>query len=180
MSNGSTSIPSLPFDYFATGQYAILTPGETPLNVGSDEKVDQSYFLAGVHRDAFDRVIFPVGAMSKTQVRETAMHSGFPTSIHQKPSSTGLCFVGNGRFRKWISNYVEKCPGEFIELNTGALLGQHEGLAFYTIGQAARLGGRAHRWYVVDKEPTTNKIFLGMWNHPKLYAQGLSYTGPVN
>jgi len=180
MANGSTSIPILPFDYLAMGQYAILKAGDSPLIAGRDESVDQSYFLAGVHRDSLDRVIFPVGGMSKKQVRLTAKYAGFPSSIYEKPSSTGLCFVGNGRFRKWISDYVESSPGEFVEWNTGAAIGQHEGLAFYTIGQAARLGGRTHRLYVIDKDPQTNKIFLGMWNHSKLWAWALSCTGPIN
>merc|ERR1712113_746760 len=113
----------------------------------------------------FDRVMFPVGGFSKTQVRAIAnLEAGLPRAIHERKTSTGLCYVGNGRFRKWLGEYLAPNPGRIMEIGTDNVIGRHEGLSFYTIGQCTKLQGRPHKWYVVRKDPEQNILLVGRWD----------------
>jgi tRNA-uridine 2-sulfurtransferase len=150
---------------FATGHYARCLQAEDgpALYQGIDPGKDQSYFLHAVERDRFARVLFPIGDMFKEQVRELARKAGLP--VHDKPDSTGICFIGERPFAEFLGRFVPEAPGP-IESLEGQLLGQHRGLAFYTLGQRSGLTiggarGRAQEpWYVARKDTQRNALIV--------------------
>jgi tRNA-specific 2-thiouridylase len=150
---------------FATGHYARCAALEDgpALYQGLDAGKDQSYFLHSVARHRFERALFPLGEMSKQQVRELARVRGLP--VHDKPDSTGICFIGERPFAQFLARYVDGSPGP-IESADGRLLGQHRGLPFYTLGQRAGLaiggarGCAQQPWYVAQKDSARNALIV--------------------
>jgi tRNA-specific 2-thiouridylase len=150
---------------FATGHYARCVPTDDgpALYQGIDRAKDQSYFLHAVERDRFARVLFPLGDMVKDEVRDLARKAGLP--IHDKPDSTGICFIGERPFADFLGRFVPATPGP-IETVEGLVLGQHRGLAFYTLGQRSGLTiggarGRAQEpWYVARKDMPRNALIV--------------------
>jgi tRNA-specific 2-thiouridylase len=150
---------------FATGHYArcLQTPDGPALYQGIDPAKDQSYFLHAVKRHRFAHVLFPIGEMFKDQVRELARKAGLP--VHDKPDSTGICFIGERPFAHFLGRFVQATPGP-IETVEGQVLGQHRGLAFYTLGQRSGLTiggarGRAQEpWYVARKDTRRNALIV--------------------
>jgi len=123
---------------FATGHYARLgqeASGPTLLRA-CDAAKDQSYFLCGVERSRFAPVLFPLGELHKAEVRERALRAGLP--VHDKPDSTGICFIGERPFAQFLARYIPETPGP-IETIDGRVLGRHRGLPFYTLGQRSGL-----------------------------------------
>lgn len=172
-------------DYIATGHYAQLkkTQAYTQLLKAKDREKDQTYFLHAVPPEAFEKTLFPVGEYLKKEIRSFALELGLIT--HDKKDSTGICFIGERRFKHFLSEYLLAQPGS-IQSTTGDLLGQHDGLMFYTYGQrqGLHIGGRKNAdpapWYVVDKDLETNTLIVAQGqNHPRLYAQGL-LCGPIH
>ncbi|GMU68785.1 MAG: tRNA-specific 2-thiouridylase MnmA [Steroidobacteraceae bacterium] len=170
---------------FATGHYARLRagPGGVELHKGADPGRDQSYFLHGIERAALAAIEFPVGELPKDEVRERARRAGL--AVHDKPDSTGICFIGERPFRQFLARYIADAPGP-IETPAGERLGTHHGLAFYTLGQRGGLevGGRAGHtggaWYVARKDPARNVLIVVQGHdHPLLLSRALR-TGPVN
>jgi tRNA-specific 2-thiouridylase len=149
----------------ATGHYARLRKvrGATHLLKGSDPSKDQSYFLHGVGAAALAKTLFPIGDMRKDEVRRQAHAAGLP--VYDKPDSTGICFIGERPFREFLGRYLRTDPGP-IETDAGKLVGEHRGLALYTLGQRSGLhiGGRAGSaaapWYVADKKPERNALVV--------------------
>ena len=123
----------------ATGHYARVhvTPAGAELHRAVDENKDQTYFLQSVGADALARTLFPLGDLTKDEVRAIAARAGFHN--HAKKDSTGICFIGERRFSDFLSRYVDSTPG-VIESVDGQRLGEHRGLAFYTLGQRQGLG----------------------------------------
>ena len=163
----------------ATGHYARLRRTEhgTELLKAVDESKDQSYFLHSVDPAALGRTLFPLGELRKDEVRRRAHAAGL--SVHDKPDSTGICFIGERPFREFLARYLPRNPGP-IRSAEGEPLGTHEGLAFYTLGQRAGLGigGRAGRpaqpWYVAAKDPASNTLTVAQGGeHPLLAGAGL-------
>ena len=148
---------------FATGHYARLEHGHdgAALLRARDSGKDQSYFLCGVERARFDKVLFPLGELHKAQVRERALRAGLP--VHDKADSTGICFIGERPFAQFLARYLPETPGP-IETLDGRVLGQHRGLPFYTLGQRTGLeiggvrGSAAEPWYVARKDPARNVL----------------------
>lgn len=172
-------------DYIATGHYAnvkhVNDVGE--LYKAKDRNKDQTYFLHAVDRHALRKTLFPLGEVLKTDVRAMAQSLGLAT--HAKKDSTGICFIGEKKFKSFLNEFMLAQPGE-IHDTQGTLLGQHDGLMFYTLGQRQGLGigGQRHGddspWYVVGKNTTTNTLIVAQGNHhPMLYAQGL-ISGPLH
>lgn len=170
---------SLGADYIATGHYAKnKIEGELGyLFKAKDRDKDQTYFLHAVEPKALARTLFPVGDYTKTQIRELAQKLGLVTQA--KKDSTGICFIGEKRFKTFLNEFILAKPGLIKSLD-GTLLGQHDGLMFYTLGQRQGLGigglqkATEDPWYVVDKEVATNTLFVAQSNqHPRLFAQGL-------
>src|SRR5205814_6846425 len=132
----------------ATGPYD-RTDGVQLLK-GADPQKDQSYFLHRLNQAQLSRVLFPVGDLKKPEVRRLALDAGLPN--HAKKDSTGICFIGERPFREFLNRYLPKAPGRIVDEN-GTAVGEHIGLAFYTIGQrkGIGLGGPGEPWYVGEK-----------------------------
>lgn len=173
---------SLGADYIATGHYARkkTEEGKNYLLKGKDRDKDQSYFLYAIGSSALDKSLFPVGDYPKTEVRRIAKELGFIN--HDKKDSTGICFIGERKFKAFLNEYLLYQPGE-IHSTQGTLLGKHDGLMFYTLGQrqGLNIGGRKDSdeapWYVVGKNIQDNILIVAQGNnHPMLFSQGLLCT----
>lgn len=172
--------------FIATGHYAKVKHGEDGLGYllkAKDREKDQTYFLHAVEPTALAKTLFPVGEYHKTQIRDFAKELGLVT--HAKKDSTGICFIGERRFKTFLKEFILAKPGD-IKSSLGEQLGRHEGLMYYTLGQRQGLGigGRQESsedpWYVVDKDTKTNTLVVAQGNdHPMLYAQGL-ICGPIH
>lgn len=172
-------------DFIATGHYARV---EVKDNMGllykaKDRSKDQTYFLHAVDPTALAKTLFPVGDYLKTHIREFAQKLNLST--HAKKDSTGICFIGEKRFKTFLNEFMLAKPGP-IKSCAGEVLGQHDGLMFYTYGQRQGLGiggtkqGDDAPWYVVDKDVTTNTLLIAQGaHHLMLYAQGLM-CGPIH
>jgi tRNA-specific 2-thiouridylase len=159
----------------ATGHYARVEMKQEKCQLlrGSDASKDQSYFLHRLTQEQLARVLFPLGAMKKTEVRRLAQQAGLPN--HAKKDSTGICFVGERPFREFLNRYLPKVPGAIVDEN-GTSLGEHIGLAFYTIGQrkGIGIGGAGEPWYVAGKDPRTNSLMVVQGHdHPLLMKTSL-------
>ena len=164
-------------DWIATGHYAQVEhdqQGPRLLRSVTEDK-DQTYFLAAVAREHFQRVLFPVGGLTKPQVRELAQQAGLPN--HRKKDSTGICFIGEREFREFLGRYLQPNPGPILD-DTGQEVGRHQGLMYYTLGQRRGLliGGRRDAlqapWYVVAKQGDTNTLIVSQQaSHPLLMSQ---------
>jgi tRNA-specific 2-thiouridylase len=160
----------------ATGHYARLRRTEhgTLLLKAVDESKDQSYFLHSVDPAALGRTLFPLGELRKDEVRRRAHAAGL--SVHDKPDSTGICFIGERPFEDFLGRYIEGSAGR-IEDPAGTVIGEHRGLSFYTIGQRSglRVGGRAGSapapWYVAAKDLERNALIVVQdHDHPLLMS----------
>jgi len=172
-------------EMIATGHYArIGKQGESfRLLKGKDRRKDQSYFLHAIKREVLSQVLFPLGELDKSEVRLVARKNGFDNFA--KKDSTGICFIGERRFRPFLQNYLPAQPGE-IQTPAGEVLGRHEGLMYYTLGQRQGLGiggqagGASQPWYVADKRVTDNVLVVVQGHeHPMLYSDAL-IAGPMH
>ncbi len=145
-------------DYIATGHYARLENGN--LLKALDENKDQSYFLAQVSKEQFKNVLFPIGNMNKKDVRKIAEEYGLVTA--NKKDSTGICFIGERNFTKFLKNYLPNQPGDVVNIDTNEIIGRHIGLMNYTIGQRRGLdiGGFSDRMFVVGKDLSKNILYV--------------------
>jgi tRNA-uridine 2-sulfurtransferase len=160
----------------ATGHYARVaqSDGHFQLLRGKDPAKDQSYFLHRLTQAQLARVMFPVGEMKKSEVRRIALEAGLPN--HAKKDSTGICFIGERPFREFLNRYLPKVPGPIVD-DEGHVLGEHIGLAFYTIGQrkGIGLGGAGEAWYVAGKDLAGNKLVVVQGHdHPLLLKRALA------
>lgn len=165
-------------DYLATGHYCrvLHTEHENFLLKGADPAKDQSYFLHAVHSEALKHVLFPVGELPKSEVRELATNFGLINSA--KKDSTGICFIGKRDFKEFVSQYIAYHPGDLITPE-GKVVGKHDGSAYYTIGQRHGLGigGPGEAWFVVDKRHETNEVVIAQGSeHPALFSKSLTAT----
>lgn len=159
-------------DYIATGHYARRHHQQDyQLGRGQDRDKDQSYFLHTLDQRALRYAHFPLGEMQKSQVRATAKQLGLVT--HAKKDSTGICFIGERRFRDFLQRYLPARTGELQTL-TGTTLGHHQGAHFYTIGQrqGLGLGGAGDAWYVARKDMQKNVVVVVQGRaHPALHSR---------
>lgn len=175
-------------DGIATGHYAQVrhnasANGHAQLLRGLDTSKDQSYFLHAVSGENFNRTLFPLGHLEKPYVREIAEQKGFANA--KKKDSTGICFIGERRFKDFLERYLPAQPGELTDEN-GKVIGEHHGLMYYTLGQRQGLGigGLANAseapWYVAKKDLATNTLVAVQGHdHPLLFSQSLT-TGPIH
>jgi len=159
----------------ATGHYARVAArdGRHRLLKGLDAGKDQSYFLHRLTQEQLARVMFPVGAMKKSEVRRLALEAGLPN--HAKKDSTGICFIGERPFREFLNRYLPHQPGPIVTPE-GKAIGEHVGLAFYTIGQrkGIGIGGKGEPWYVAAKDLAANKLIVVQGHdHPLLLKRSL-------
>lgn len=154
-------------NFFATGHYANVEKGNDGvyhLYRGVDEKKDQSYVLSGLNQEQLSHTILPLGKFKKEQIREKALQIGLPVATKQ--DSQDLCFIGNEDYRSFLINYAgqKTQPGNIVDKN-GKILGVHNGLQNYTIGQRKGLGaGNLEPIYVIAKNPSTNQVIVGQKN----------------
>lgn len=167
-------------DLIATGHYARIQQreGRYALLKALDQGKDQTYFLYRLNQNALSRCLFPLGDMQKPDVRQIAVNAGFEN--HNKKDSTGICFIGERNFRPFLQRYLPAQPGE-IRNTDDRVLGEHQGLMYYTLGQRQGLGIGGVRgvdseqpWYVVKKDLQRNVLLVAQGHdHPLLFAQQL-------
>ncbi|RCS56768.1 tRNA 2-thiouridine(34) synthase MnmA [Parvibium lacunae] len=173
---------SLGADYIATGHYARVRehptkPGEFQLLKALDASKDQSYFLHRLNQAQLAKTIFPLGEIPKTEVRRIALDLGLSNAA--KKDSTGICFIGERPFRAFLNQYLPTQPGP-MKTPEGQQVGQHIGLAFYTLGQRKGIGlggskqGNGEPWFVARKEMATNTLYVVQGHdHPWLLQSTL-------
>ncbi|MEM7208409.1 MAG: tRNA 2-thiouridine(34) synthase MnmA [Pseudomonadota bacterium] len=172
-------------DYIATGHYTRRRDADTTqLLRGLDQNKDQSYFLCALNQDQLSRALFPVGELTKTEVRDIARENGFHN--HAKKDSTGICFIGERKFSDFLSNYLPAQVGEIVT-DSGEVIGEHQGLMYYTLGQrqGIGIGGRKDAstkpWYVAGKLLDQKQLLVVQGHdHPllfkdKLFAENISW-----
>lgn len=158
-------------DKIATGHYARVQQddqGHYQLLKGLDNNKDQSYFLYTLQQHALSKTLFPVGELHKPEVRKLAEQAGL--EVFNKKDSTGICFIGERKFKDFLQRYLPAQPGDIIDPQ-GEVIGRHEGLMYYTLGQRKGLGiggghGRSGEpWFVADKNLTTNQLIAVQGEH---------------
>lgn len=169
----------------ATGHYARVrktADGKTQLLRGLDETKDQSYFLHRLTQEQISKVIFPVGELRKTEVRRIAEEIGLPNA--KKKDSTGICFIGERPFREFLNRYLPTKPGP-MKTPDGKVVGEHMGLAFYTLGQRKGIGvggsrdGNGEPWFVAKKDMATNTLWIAQGHdHPWLLSRHMTAEMP--
>ncbi|MGR6980703.1 tRNA 2-thiouridine(34) synthase MnmA [Testudinibacter sp. P27/CKL/0425] len=168
-------------DYIATGHYvrrtALGQPGKVALLRGLDGNKDQSYFLYTLSHQQVGQSLFPVGELEKPVVRQIAEELGLITA--KKKDSTGICFIGERKFKDFLARYLPAQPGE-IRTVDGEVIGRHDGLMYHTLGQrkGLRIGGLKNAgdeaWYVVEKDLANNELIVAQGHdHLRLFANGL-------
>lgn len=173
---------SMGADYIATGHYCGIdhnADGNHYLLKAKDSGKDQTYFLNQVTRPQLERVLFPLSDLPKEEVRRIAEENGLATA--RKKDSTGICFIGERNFRKFLSEYLPAKPGRIITLD-GEDVGEHAGLMYYTIGQrrGLDLGGRRGeegRWFVVRKDVKNNILYVSHGDETPLYSRSCEVVG---
>ena len=168
-------------DFIATGHYARVehTPNGTHLLKGIDESKDQSYFLCGLSQEQLSKVMFPIGSIKKQEVRKIAEKLGLVTAT--KKDSTGICFIGERKFRDFLKGYFGNQMGEIRTLEE-KVIGKHNGLMYYTLGQRKGLGiggVQGHddnKWFVVKKNLKANVLYVNNGECDELFTSGLVAT----
>ena len=169
-------------DFIATGHYAKVR--ENPLKKGSyqllkadDGSKDQSYFLYRLNQAQLSKTLFPLGSYLKREVRELAREAGLVNA--EKKDSTGICFIGERPFQEFLQRYLPKKPGD-IKTTEGKVVGQHDGLMYYTLGQrqGLKIGGSrdstGEPWFVAAKDMVNNELIVVQGHdHPLLLSDGL-------
>ena len=164
-------------ELLATGHFAQLdkTPDTIRLLKGADANKDQTYFLHALNQNQLKNVLFPVGGMTKSDVRKIAEKAGLP--VASKKDSTGICFIGERNFRNFLMKYIPNEPGNMETLD-GKVMGRHQGIAYYTLGQRKGLGigGDGEAWFVVGKDTARNVLLVEQGEHKALYSSSLRAT----
>lgn len=152
-------------DFIATGHYARMIDGK--LYKGIDNNKDQTYFLSQVSKKQLENVMFPVGNLEKSKVREIAKEAGIV--LANKKDSTGICFIGERNFKEFLTNYLPNQSGNIVDIDTNEIIGKHVGLMYYTIGQRRGLdiGGNEKRLYVVGKDLNKNILYVSLGDDTK-------------
>jgi tRNA-specific 2-thiouridylase len=175
---------SLGAESIATGHYArrMRRDGRWRLLRARDEDKDQTYFLHRLDQEQLAAARFPLGNLDKGQVRGLARAAGL--AVHAKKDSTGICFIGERHFAGFLSRFLPSDPGPMVSVE-GTCLGEHRGLAFYTVGQrqglgiGGRGGGSGEPWYVAGKDTASNTLLVAQGRrHPALYAAALRTEPP--
>lgn len=176
-------------DIIATGHYCDIThtatasdgSQTTQLLKAADAGKDQTYFLNQVSTAQLNNVLFPLGGMQKSEVRALAEQHRL-TAVAKKKDSTGICFIGERKFKTFLMNYLPAQPGKIVD-TAGNFIGTHDGLMYYTLGQrrGLRLGGRdgyaPGRWFVIDKNLEKNELVVSCGEDSALFSSKISASG---
>ena len=171
---------SMGADFIATGHYVARGASDDTYQLlrGADANKDQSYFLYTLQQAALSKSLFPLGEIAKPAVRAIADEQGFVT--HNKKDSTGICFIGERRFKDFLSTYLKPNPGNMVDTD-GNAIGQHDGLMYYTLGQRHGLdiGGPGEAWYVAAKDVANNELMVVQGHdHPAMMTQSVTAVVP--
>ncbi len=169
---------SLGADYIATGHYCDIehTKDYHYLLKAVDQNKDQTYFLNQLSQKQLEKVLFPLGKLEKPEVRKMAEKYGFVTA--EKKDSTGICFIGERKFREFLKTYIPAKKGKIVDMN-GVEVGNHDGMMYYTLGQrrGLNIGGKNDgdngRWFVVDKDVKNNLLIVSHGDESPLYSKAL-------
>lgn len=155
------------FKKVATGHYAQIheQDGHYFLKQAPDPIKDQTYFLSRLSQDQLKRVMFPIGHLSKQEVRDLAEKYNLPNK--DRKDSQGICFLGKFKYSEFISHYLKKLPGDIVEYETKENLGTHDGFYYYTIGQRKGIKLPDGPWFVVDKDTKKNIVYVSKSYHSK-------------
>jgi len=161
------------FDKIATGHYATTTEvfkenevqGKTWLSTAADKVKDQTYFLGQVDYLQVSKLMFPIGHLQKSEVREIAAREGLPSA--QRKDSQGICFLGKINYNDFIKRYLGERPGKIVEFETGKVVGKHKGYWFHTIGQRKGLGLSGGPWFVIKKDIRRNIVYVSNGYDPE-------------
>jgi tRNA-specific 2-thiouridylase len=177
-------------DFIAMGHYARVTheDGQSILLRGIDSNKDQTYFLSQLNQEQLQMSLFPIGHLEKPEVRKIALEHQLPTA--KKKDSTGICFIGERQFNQFLTNYLPAKPGS-IMTDKGHIIGSHNGLMYYTIGQRKGIGLGGSKefgnepWFVVGKDLENNTLIIAQgFHHPLLYSdscivEGVNWISPT-
>lgn len=163
-------------DFFATGHYARIEHQEDShiLYNGTELSKDQSYFLNQLSQKQLEKVLFPLGELSKAEVREIAERIGLDNA--NRKDSYDVCFLGSQKFKEYIETVIPEKQGDIVDISTGKIVGKHGGLSKYTLGQRKGLGigggfGKTlDAWFVAKKDLKTNTLFVEQGNGESLYS----------
>lgn len=167
-------------DAIATGHYARSSFGaflenfkdnsDVRLLTAEDTFKDQTFFLSQVPQSALKRCMFPVGTLNKHQVKEIADSIGL-NKIAKKKESIGICFIGDRTFQSFINDYIDIKPGSFVDIETGKVVGSHQGIHHWTLGQRCNIAGSLKPYFAYRKDPQTSTIYVAagtdnpfLWN----------------
>jgi tRNA-specific 2-thiouridylase len=168
------------FDKIATGHYAQAEErdGKTFLKMSPDPIKDQTYFLSQLTQEQVSKALFPIGKYEKHEVRALAEKFKLPNA--KRKDSQGICFLGKIPFDKFLEYHLGKQSGKLIEYETGKVIGEHDGFFYYTVGQRRGIRLSGGPWYVVDKNPETNEVFISHGEHHELLAKDTFIVGGLN
>ncbi len=163
----------------ATGHYARLKKDDAGVHLlkGADRGKDQTYFLAGLRPEQLEQVLFPLGALQKSEVRALARKHALP--VAEKKDSTGICFIGERNFKRFLMSYLPAQPGDMVD-ERGRRIGRHDGLMYYTLGQRRGLGiggrsdGSGESWFVIGKDLKRNLLIVQQGEHEELFSLSLT------
>lgn len=155
-------------DYMATGHYARCE--DNKLLRAVDLNKDQTYFLADITKEQLENVLFPIGNLTKPEVRKIAVEQNL--IVADKKDSTGICFIGERNYQKFIRNYLKENKGDIIDVKTKEVIGTHNGLMNYTIGQRRNVGisGNSTRHFVCGKDVKNNILYVTIGDEEYLYS----------
>ena len=170
---------SIGADYIATGHYCKVSHenGVHKLLKAVDTNKDQTYFLNQLNQHQLEKILFPLGDMVKPDVRKIAEQYDLIT--YNKKDSTGICFIGERNFRNFLKNYLPAKPGEIKNIANGKVIGKHDGLMYYTLGQRKGLGiggrrdGNGQSWFVIKKDLDNNVLWVSQGEGDELFTDGL-------
>ncbi|MBQ7453005.1 MAG: tRNA 2-thiouridine(34) synthase MnmA [Clostridia bacterium] len=166
-------------DYIATGHYANVEEkdGLFYLKKAKDKNKDQTYFLNQLSQEQLSKVIFPIGEMEKPEIRQIASDNNLATA--KKKDSTGICFIGERNFKNFLKQYLPAQRGDIVDLRSGKVLGKHDGLMYYTIGQRRGLGiggqkdGNGESFFVVKKDLEKNILYVTQGEGDEIMSDAL-------
>ena len=172
------------FNKISTGHYASTTQLSSGiyLSTARDKVKDQTYFLGQITNYQLNKLMFPLGALVKSKVREIASHAKLPSA--NRPDSQGICFLGKINYRDFLKRFLGEKEGSIIELETGKVLGKHKGFWYHTIGQRQGLGLSQGPWFVIDKNPDENLVYVSHGYDPEaqygdeVFLKDFAYINP--
>lgn len=177
------SLKEIGADALATGHYANNSFGpylqhydcssKPRLLIAADSRKDQTFFLSQISNHALKKTMFPLAKMQKKMVKEIARQNNL-YHVADKKESQGICFIGPRKFQEFISEYISPEKGNFIDIDTGKVVGEHNGIHQWTVGQKCRIGGLRIPYYVVKKDSNNDIIVASGHNHPALFNSVVS------